>query len=124
MRRTVDVHDADDRLVPPERRAHGGADAKRLHALGISESGINTRIGGEDGDALLHHAVDDRFTDGDRTFAVGRVAVLDDTRTQPAALVEEHDEPALRRDVLEQRSQYERLHVLRFRAEQCPGEVG
>src|SRR3990170_3230306 len=119
----VDMDDADDLVSLPERRTHGGAYAVETNAVTGCEARIYLCVRGEDGNAVPGHSIGDRLTDSNLAF-LSPVTILDHPGLQVAFLVEQHEKPAVCRDVLEYRVHDSALHLFGLGGNECLGQLG
>ena len=104
--RGVDEEHADHRVAVPQRRAHRRADLVQAHAHAGGEALVRLGVGGEHGDLLARHQLEDRLRDR-RLGERGAAARARHAQLGLAVGGEEQDVGALGRELLE-----DRLHDL------------
>ncbi len=98
--RRVDLHGADDVVPVPEGDAHRRTDAVDGDRLAAQEARVLERVRGHQGDLLLRHHLQDRARDRN-VLLIGAFDELRQFRLRLSRIVEEDDQAALHREVLE-----------------------
>ena len=98
--RGVDLHGADHAIAVPQRHAHRRADAMDRDRLAAEQAGVLECVGGQQGYLLLGHHLEDVARDRD-VLPLEALTELRQLRHRSSVLVEQDEEAAVHRQVLE-----------------------